>query len=122
MNGGTIQGRDCTKVGGKSFSYVVTEWRYRQDGHGLVQLRFLHGTVRTVRVFGSHGSSGERVSRFSRVEQKGTITGPVSVPENQTEPKGCLNEGSPELLHFALEFIPPILLLLALPVHKIRES
>ena len=40
----------------------------RQGGHGSVRLRFVHGTFRAVPVFGSNGSSRERVSRyFSRV-------------------------------------------------------
>ena len=40
----------------------------------------------------------------------------------QTEPKGYLNQRSSELLYFANEFMPPILLLIALPVHKIGDS
>ena len=35
-----------------------------QGGHGSVRLRFVHGTVRAVLVFGSEGSFGEMVSRY----------------------------------------------------------
>ena len=46
-----------------------------QSGPGLVQLRFGRGTVQVVPVFGSDGSSGERVSCISvQSQQQGMVS------------------------------------------------
>ena len=48
---------------------------------GSVRLRFVHGTVRVVPVFGSYGSCGEGTS--VEFQQKGTVPVSVSVPGKQ---------------------------------------
>ena len=55
--------------------------RYSQRGLGSVRLRFGGGTVRAVPVFGSGGSSAQKVF-FVSVEfnRKGPVPVPVSVP------------------------------------------
>ena len=53
-----------------------------QGGPGSVRLRFVHGTVRAVPVFGSDDCSAERVSvRSCTVQGHGTV--PVSVSEKR---------------------------------------
>ena len=55
--------------------FPITGWLQ----FGSVPLQFVHGTARAVPVFGSDGSSGERVLGTSvQFKQKGTV--PVSVP------------------------------------------